>query len=166
MLNPQVLEYIKNETAKGTPRDTIIKNLTVGGGWAFAEVEKHLIAFDQGTFPQSATVPVDPTSNFATGINTNIAEIQEPKNHIIKINTLIFLSMAVPLVFLPEQIGIALMPIMGLHAGIVFVGMIVEGMKGLITGKPSNAFEFLATFALMGIIGLGSCFLCLAVQGM
>ncbi|MES2985949.1 MAG: hypothetical protein V4686_02375 [Patescibacteria group bacterium] len=159
MINPQIIEYIRAETAKGTPRDTIIKNLTTSGGWAFSDVESHLIAFDKGEFP------VSPISNPASSINTEISKPNVRKNSIIKINILIFLAMAVVIIVLQEE-GAVLMSLMFFHAAIMFLGAILDGIRGLVTKKKTNAFEFLATFALMGITGLGTCFLCLAVQGM
>ena len=49
MIDLNVVEYIKAETAKGVSREKIESDLVQGGGWSKEDIQEHFLAIDNNT---------------------------------------------------------------------------------------------------------------------
>ena len=58
MINIQIVNYIKEQTAKGDSLDTIKNNLKTGGGWSDEDIQEALVALG---LSQPVSAPVVPT---------------------------------------------------------------------------------------------------------
>lgn len=155
MIDPKVVEYIKSETVKGVSRDEIVKKLMQGGGWTLSDIQAHFLLSEQ----PSTTIPVGSIRNDQSNEIKNIQIQSKKKMNVFGVNLLIFACYYILGIILGgNSVGIGLVysgPM--LHAIILGILSIIDGVRGFLQKRKTNAGKYFLTAILILIIGFGAC---------
>lgn len=149
MVNPQVLQYIRTETAHGNTKEVIAHNLKTAGGWSDEVIQENFSIFESG-------LPFATIQN--QGAVHNPAIFKTRKNIFIVNIVIFFTYIIISSVLITsgqrELAGNVLAFLYFLHVITLIALSVVGGLAQLITKRLYHPLIYFVMATFLGFVGV------------